>query len=181
MIGLVLVLAAPTCRAGDDRLDFSLPLPKDNKDLSYLGLAKSQSSGTDEFTLGQIDARVVIVQVFSMYCPICQREADDVNAMFDLIKKNPSYKSFVKLIGIGAGNSSFEVDFYKDKYKVQFPLFSDGSYEIHKQINEVRTPHFFGLLLEENKPFKVFYSQSGEIADPKEFLDMLLEKSGMGR
>ena len=117
-----------------------------------------------------------------MYCPICQREAADVNKLYDLIQNNPKLKNQVKLIGIGAGNSAYEVEFFKDNYKIQFPLFSDGKFVIHKRIGEVGTPHFIGLTLSQkkgkDKELEIFYSQSGEISDPAQFLETLIKASG---
>lgn len=162
------------CQEDAKKLDFTLPVPGDAVHKKYLGLLNDTP-----FSLGQIKADVVIIEIFSMYCPVCQREAADVNTLFNLIQKNPSLKDKVKLLGIGAGNSSFEVDFFKDTYAIKFPLFSDTDFSIHKQIGQVRTPHFFGLALQGNGNFTVFYSQAGEITDPEKFLETLLKNSGM--
>lgn len=162
------------CQDNENRLDFTLEAPSDDAHKRYLGL-----SNTDRFSLGQINADLVIIEIFSMYCPVCQREAANVNAVFNLIQNNHDLKDKVKLIGIGAGNSSFEVDFFKEKYSIQFPLFSDSDFSIHKKIGEVRTPHFFGLAIDKKGQFSIFYSQAGEVADPEHFLERLLKKSGV--
>jgi peroxiredoxin len=158
----------------EPRLDFTLPSPEKKVHQTYLGLP-----GDTDFSLGQIKAEAVIIEIFSMYCPVCQREADNVNALFQLIQNSPEYKNRVRLIGIGAGNSSFEVDFFREKYSIEFPLFSDTDFSIHKRIGQVRTPHFFGLALAGDGRFKVFFSQSGEVSDPRAFLKTLLENSGI--
>jgi peroxiredoxin len=156
------------------RLDFLLPAPDKADHRQYLGLPPDQP-----FSLGQVKARVVIVEIFSMYCPVCQREAEKVNALFRLIQSRPGLKDKVKLIGIGAGNSAYEVNFFREKYSIEFPLFSDTDFSIHKKIGEVRTPHFFCLSLEENNRFSVFYSGTGVIETPEAFLDILLKDSGI--
>jgi peroxiredoxin len=156
------------------RLDFLLPAPENAGHRQYLGLSTDQS-----FSLGQIKARVVIVEIFSMYCPVCQREAEKVNAVFRLIQSGPGLKDKVKLIGIGAGNSAYEVDFFREKYSIEFPLFSDTDFSIHKKIGEVRTPHFFCLSLDGKNGFSVFYSGTGVIETPEAFLQTLLKDSGI--
>lgn len=160
----------------DTDLSFHLPVPENADDRAYLGLADGQT-----FTLGQIGADMVIVQIFSMYCPICQREAPDVNAMYERVAADPQMSERIRFIGIGAGNSSFEVDFYKDTYQVPFPLFSDDDFVIHKQLNEVGTPHFIGLRITPGigKGYTVFYSRSGEMGDPVAFIDRLVALSGL--
>lgn len=164
------------CQDNQSRLDFTLPVPESGTYRTYLGLPDDTS-----FSLGQIQADTVIIEIFSMYCPVCQREASDVNTLFNLIQNDEAIKSRVKLIGIGAGNSPFEVNFFKEKYTIEFPLFSDPDFSIHEKIGAVRTPHFFGLNLKKDGTFTVFYSESGEIADPEAFLKTLLEKSDTGK
>ncbi len=85
VIGMLLIQGQGLCQANEPRLDFSLPVPEDAKDLDYLGLTSGKT-----FTLGQIQAEVVIVQIYSMYCPICQREVVDVNTMFKLVSTSPT-------------------------------------------------------------------------------------------
>jgi peroxiredoxin len=180
LLGLLNPWAAwcePIKTSGKMDLGFSLPAPKDASQASYLGLDTRES-----FLLNQVEAKILIIEIFSMYCPICQREAADVNKVFDLIQNNSKLKDQVKLMGIGAGNSAYEVGFFKENYKIQFPLFSDGKFVIHKRIGEVGTPHFIGLTLSKkkgkNKGVEIFYSQSGEIKDPVQFLATLIKASG---
>lgn len=174
VVSIFLIQGQVLCQTNEPGLGFSLPVPEDSKDREYLGLMPDKT-----FTLGQIRAKIVIVQIFSMYCPICQREVVDVNTMFNLAQKNPALSDRIRFVGIGAGNSAYEVDFYKNKYDVRFPLFSDADFSIHKQIKEVRTPHFFGLRLDKDNNYTVFYSKSGEVEDPKIFLDTLINLSGI--
>ena len=155
-------------------LDFSLTAPEDSSHRGYLGLET-----LDPFLLNQIQAKILIIEIFSMYCPICQREAADVNKLFELIQKNPKLSSQVRLIGIGAGNSAYEVNFFKEKYQIEFPLFSDTKFVIHKKIGEVGTPYFIGLKPDKKKGLEIFYSQSGEITDPEKFLETLVNASGL--
>lgn len=162
------------CQEREEKLDFNLPVPEDQAQKQYLGLLEG-----DHFSIGQVKAKIVIIEIFSMYCPVCQREAVNVNHLFQLIQNNASLKEHVKMLGIGAGNSSFEVDFFKKKYDIKFPLFSDTDFSLHKKIGEVRTPHFFGVTLEEDHTFKVFYSKSGDVSDPDTFLKTLLQQSGL--
>lgn len=172
--GLNMYPGPGACRENEEKLDFTLPAPDNDVHRQYLGLLNNA-----RFSLGQIRAEIVIIEIFSMYCPICQREAANVNTLFRLIQNSPSLKNKVRLIGIGAGNSAFEVEFFKKKYAVEFPLFSDPDFSIHKKTGEVRTPHFFGLALQGNGNFNIFYSQSGELSNPEKFLETLLKNSGI--
>lgn len=48
----------------------NLPVPKNPEERNYLGL-----SGSGLFKIPQIKANAVIVEIFSMYCPFCQKDA----------------------------------------------------------------------------------------------------------
>ena len=173
-LGFLVPGATGLCETRKMDLDFSLPAPKDASHRSYLGLET-----LDPFLLNQIQIKILIVEIFSMYCPICQREAADVNKVFELIQKNPKLKDQIRLIGIGAGNSDYEVNFFKENYQIEFPLFSDGKFVIHKKIGEVGTPYFIGLKPNKEKGLEIFYSQSGEIIDTEKFIETLVKASGL--
>ncbi len=158
--------------AGSDDIDlsFSLPAPIDKNHQTDLGIPSK-----DYFTLDQIKADILLIEIFSMYCPICQREAPQVNELYKKIK-NHTGKS-IRLIGIGAGNSEFEVNFFKETYAIEFPLFSDGKFFIHKKIGEKGTPFFIGLHPGNPKGSRVFFTHSGDIKDLTGFFNRLLEAS----
>ena len=159
-------------QTGEPAPDFSLSAPERDVHRQYLGLENGEP-----FVLGQIKADIIIIEIFSMYCPICQGEAAKVNTLFSLIQALPSQGKRVRLVGIGVGNSAFEVDFFRKKYVIDFPLFSDGNFVIHKKIGEVRTPHFFGLKRNEKGDLDLFYSGPGDAAHPEVFLKSLLKKA----
>ena len=153
---------------------FNLSVPENPAHQSYLGLIAK-----DTFTLPQIKAEVLIIEIFSMYWPYCQKEAPSVNELYHKIENNPKLKGKVKLIGIGAGNSSFEVNTFRKTYKIPFPLFSDGDFSIHKKLGEVRTPYFIGVRINAEGPQKVFFSKLGGFDNPGHFLKEVIRHAGI--
>jgi peroxiredoxin len=148
--------------------DIRLAIPANLGYQAYLGI-----KGEGPFSIPQIKASVVIVEIFSMYCPHCQKEAPNVNDLYSKIQGSEKLKDKVKLVGIGVGNSPFEVEYFKKTYSIQFPLFSDAEFGIHKQLGEVRTPYFIGIKKNKDVTHTIFYSKLGAIADNASFLKLI--------
>lgn len=102
-----------------------------------------------------------------------------MNELYRIMQARKNLKNKMKLIGIGTGNSDFEVNFFRKKYEVPFPLFSDEDYSIHKALGEVRTPYFIGVKLKSDGSSEVFYSKLGGFKDANEFLKKMITLSGL--
>ena len=161
--------------AESDKLpEIILSVPKNTEHQKYLGI-----TGKGTFTIPQIKAEVVIIEIFSMYCPHCQREAPTINKFYEELVNSQKLKDKVKLIGIGVGNSAVEVSHFRKTYKIQFPLFPDADYSIHKKIGEVRTPYFIGVRIIKDGTHRIFYSKLGGAKEANQILKMLLHRSGL--
>ena len=175
---LLLTLVSPVLPAnkppakGETLPVFNLPIPKSSGEKGYLGL-----SGDGLFKIPQIKAKVVIVEIYSMYCPYCQKDAPGINELYNLIEKNPDFKNKIKMIGIGAGNTSFEVETYKKTYQVPFPLFPDKDFAIHKACGEVRTPYFIVLKINDDGTHQIVHAQLGNYPGAEPFLEIVLKAS----
>jgi thiol-disulfide isomerase/thioredoxin len=152
-----------------------LPMSNNPADLQYLGLP----AGGKFFKVNQVKAKVVILQIYSMYCPYCQAEAPNVNRLYAAIENSPALKDKIKIIGIGAGNTQFEIGTYKKKYTVALPLVPDADFKIHKIMGEVRTPYFIAGKLGDGDKTEVIYSRLGALGDIDVFLKLLVNLSGL--
>jgi len=161
-------------KKGDVLPSITLDAPKNTAEKTYLGL-----SGEGKFKIPQIKARVVVIEVFSMYCPFCQKEAPVVNELYAAIEKNPKLKGNIKIVGIGAGNTPYEVQVFKETYAVSFPLLSDEDFTAHKALGDVRTPYFIAIQINKDGSHKVIYSELGALKGVESFLDYLKKTSGL--
>jgi thiol-disulfide isomerase/thioredoxin len=179
--GLFLVQAFP-CSAAFLKVSaealqrFSMPVPPDPSHKAYLGL----SGNRPDFTIPDIVAEVVIIEIFSMYCPHCQREAPEVNALYRAIEDSPQLKGKIKVLGIGAANTPYEVDLFKKTYSIPFPLISDEELKIREWLEgEVGTPFFIGVRIREDRTLDVFLSHLGRMAGSQQFLKRVIKESGL--
>ncbi len=137
--------------------------------LTHLGL-----QGPAPRHLSEIKADTVILVAFSMYCPHCQREAPALNELNALIESR-GLADTVKLIGVGIGNSDFEVQVFRDKYATTFPLFSDPDFTVNKDIGEVGTPFFYVLSMDhEKKEIRVVRTLLGRMESAESFFDQAM-------
>lgn len=134
----------------------------------YLGVPEG------DIKLSDINADFLFIDVFSMYCPICQRDAPGMNDMFSWALASEKAGA-LRFLGIGAGNTPFEIAFFRKKFGVQFPLFEDPDYTAHKAVGRVGTPAYYLVDMREGKRDVVAFHE-GEIKDKEAFLKDLLAR-----
>jgi peroxiredoxin len=151
-----------------------LPMPKNMDEKRYLGLSEAGA-----FRVSQIKAKVVIIEIYSLYCPHCEAFAQEVNALYQMIELIPGLQDQIKMIGIAAGNSPLEVEAFREKHEVPFPLFPDEDFAIHKMLGEVRTPYFFVIKIKKDRTNEILYSEPGSFGIAENFLQIILKASGL--
>jgi len=153
---------------------FEFPVPQSEGEKNYLGV-----SGAGNCKVTQINSPVLIIEIFNMYCPHCQRSAPFVNDLFQSIQGRTDLKQKIKIIGIGIGNSSYEVDLFKNKYGILFPLFPDQDSSISKMLGVSSTPTFIGAKINRDGTTEQFYFKAGELSDVTNFLSEILNLAGL--
>ncbi len=144
-------------------LDFETPRDAHAR---YLGL-----SGSGSFRLPQIKANLLLVEIFSMYCPICQAEAPNVNALYKMIEADPALKGKMRVLGVGIGNTQYEIGVFRGRYGIPFPLVADPDSNVQKCFRElVRTPTFIVLERSGRADFRVKTVHVGRIEKVEDFL-----------
>ena len=157
---------------GDKFPNIALTGKLDSKQKDYLGL-----NGEGPWNLQDIKADYVLLEIYSMYCPHCQKEAPAVNDLYKLMLKSKKYNR-LKLIGVGAGNSEFEIDFFKEKYGVEFPLFADADLIVHENTGSTGTPHFY-LIKIDGSSSETLMSHEGPFKNPEDFLEEVSKAAGL--
>lgn len=153
---------------GDRLVDLRLPTPESAETREYLGLPPGEA-----FSATAIAGKILVIEIFSMYCPHCQREAPAVNRLYQAIQDSEPLRDRVKMIGIGVGNSTFEINHFRKHYSILFPLFPDEDFTVHKAIGEVRTPFFIVAALGPNDSGRILWTGSGSMGSLETFMARL--------
>ena len=121
---------------GENFPDERLGVPEGNQDIDYLGLSTTNTS----FTIREINADLVLVEILSIYCITCQMQAPFFNKLYDLIEADPMTRGRIKIIGIGVGNNQTQVDHFREEFNIPFPILPDPQMIIHHAVGGGRTP-----------------------------------------
>lgn len=152
---------------------FLLPALADPAQRNYLGIET-----TGNFALSDIQTQILIIEVFSMYCPHCQREAPNVNQLYRSISEDPNLQNRIKLIGIGVRNTTYEVNHFRQSFHVPFPLFPDRSRDLARRLDVRETPTFIGFVWENGKPRR-FLHAPGRMGKVDDFLADVIRRAGL--
>lgn len=155
--------------------DVTFTGPITDKEAKELGAG----AGGKPFTLQQTKSQAVILVVFSMYCPFCQKEAPELNKMHAIIKSK-GLSDKIRLVGLGAGNSTFEVNLFREKFSIPFPLIPDQDFAAYKMLGQVGTP-FYYVLKRQGAGFVIVDTQLGCVTSAEAFLKAALEKTGLNK
>ncbi|MGL1863569.1 MAG: peroxiredoxin family protein [Pseudodesulfovibrio sp.] len=167
----ILLIGVTSAFAGQSFPDVTMTGQFTDENKAYLGVS------SDTFKLTDIKADYVFIEAYSMYCPVCQRDAPRMNEVYETITKaDPN--GTVKFLGIALGNTAFEVTFYQKKFNVEFPLVRDEDYVIHKALGEIPTPTFYIVKLTGATP-EILYVKEGEAEDKDALIQIVLDKTGL--
>jgi len=175
LVYLAIVPSAFVATTGDiDRVALSkleFQAPDNPADRSYLGITNKPL-----FSLSDLKGKVILMELFSMYCPICQAEAPVINTVFKFLNEKPELASAVIMLGIGTGNTPFEVDVYRKKYQVPFPLVPDDKMTFRKAYpEEIRTPTFLLAKIDEQGNVNVLFRHVGQMKDPQLYVEAVVK------
>ena len=141
---LSLVQSSPRgTKLGDPFPPYAFPPPTSSQDLAYLGLSEGKP-----FTLGEIQADLIVLELLNIYCTSCQKQAPIFNEVFNLVERDPVMKGRIKWLGVGVGNNAGEVEFFRKAKGIPFPIITDIHFDFYGAIGGpggIRTP--FTLLV----------------------------------
>jgi len=125
----------PLLKAGDAFPDLPIKTPENPKDINYLGIQKGQN-----FKLKDIKADLVMVEVMSVFCGVCQKIAPVFNKVFSMVESNSETKGRIKMVAISMGDMASDIKVFRNHFKIKYPIVPDTELVLHKSIGNKYTP-----------------------------------------
>jgi peroxiredoxin len=154
--------------------DIQLPPPPTESARNYLGLADDKP-----FSVTKISTQVIIFEILSSDCVGCNDEAPSVNELYRNIQSRPDLRDRIKIIGIGAGDKPSDLEKFRKKYAVSFPLFPDKDLSISLKLGAKETPTFIVVKINEDGTLKRVYFKTEDLGTAAKFLEQVVQRSGL--
>jgi peroxiredoxin len=145
---------------------FTIPAIEKDEHRLYLGLTDAKG-----FALKDINARLIVLEIFSATCRLCQEQAPNLNKVYQIIAQDPELSEDVKIMAIGAESNSRQIRAFAAQFRVEFPLFPDPKEEIYNTLGMPIIP-FTALVTPKGE---VLSAHSGKLKDVDGFLQDLRE------
>jgi len=125
----------PIIKKGDYFPEIPLSLPADSRHLTYLGISKG-----DQFTIKDIQADLIWVEIMHINCSSCQRQAPINNKLYDLIESTPETKGRIKMLAIAVGCLDIYIQQFVDHFKTPYPVIQDPKFLVYDAVGRTPTP-----------------------------------------
>jgi thiol-disulfide isomerase/thioredoxin len=165
LVSLSAALSGDGPKVGDKLTKLQFPKLVFPEDQQYLGLAN-----TGPFTVKDVKAPFVLVDIFATTCPHCVQQAPTLNGLFNLASQNPKVGDKLKFIAVGAHDNEFKVKFWKQNFQVKFALLADPEGKLFNSLDLPGTP----VTLVLDKDGKVLYKHLGSIEDAETALKEIM-------
>jgi thiol-disulfide isomerase/thioredoxin len=129
--------ATPSAIAdGKELPKFKIVARSSAQERQYLGLKED----VEIFSISEVSAKIIIIEIFSINCPSCRKQAPILNNVYKFVEYNDQLSSGIKMIGIAVGCDYAELEKWKSSMSVPFPLFSDENYIVWQQLGKPGIP-----------------------------------------
>ena len=171
--GCLLLAGCVTMQAPDSDNNAWLPLPEPAQHRTYLGLHPEAVT----FVLEDVEGEVLFVELFDMYCHRCQKVAPAANELYRLLQER-GYGGRIKMLGIAMGNTEFEAETFRQRFRPAFPVVPDRGKAVSRALGCELTPSFIALRKTPEGELREFYRHQSYFTDAGVILERLLRRAG---
>ena len=145
-----------------EKAKITIPAPDSIESEKYLGL-----NAMKPFKVGDIKAKVVVIEFMSALCEFCSLNAKVMNRVYGTIQENPQLAANAKVIAIGVSSNGSELNAFKTQHSIPFPMLNDASGSIGAAMGNMPTPT---TLIVSTETGKVLYDHVGVIWSSDSFV-----------
>ncbi len=146
-----------------DEAHITLPAPDSVQTQRYLGLPAMKP-----FTVGQIKAKVVVIEFMSALCEFCSLSAGTMNTIYRTVQENPQLAPNVKVIAVGVASTNSQLEAFKKQHSISYPVLNDANGAIAYAMGNLPTPT---TLIVSTRTGKALYSHVGLIWSSDGFVE----------
>lgn len=121
--------------------EIRFPAPPSEADQKYLGI-----SGKETFTISDVDADVLLVEVMNINCGSCQQQAPINNHLFSLMQSTPEAAGRIKMMAISAGTRYKDIQDFRNYFKTPYPVIEDPEFVLYDAVGRTPTPFAIALI-----------------------------------
>lgn len=99
--------------------------------------------------LVDIPAEYIFVEFFNERCLGCIREIKTFKSLYSGFQNEKGISEKIKIIGIGTGSNEENVQAFRDRYDIPFPVFADAEWRLFECLGSPALPTAY--LLKRNK------------------------------
>jgi hypothetical protein len=71
---------------------------------------------------------------------VCQENAPVVNRLYNFIQEDPALANDIKVVGVAVADNKLQVNDFRAKFKVPFPIFPDEKMKIYSVVKQPVVP-----------------------------------------
>ena len=153
-----------------------------SQDNAYLGINPGFLSflfGQD-FTIQNVPAEIMVIELFNIYCSSCQAQAPVLNAVHASVMKTEGLRDKVRFLGIGAGNNRGETEQFKKEKGIVFPLIPDPDFGFYNAVGDPGGTPFTVIAKRTSQGITVLSSTLGLVKDADVLLQQIQEAAAPG-
>jgi hypothetical protein len=122
-------------KKGDYFPKLSLEPPVESKHLPYLGIDEGK-----RFTLNDVNADFILVDIMNTYCSGCRKQAPINNKLYSLIESTAGTKGRIKMFAIAVGCLDVYIKQFIENFNTLYPVIQDPKFVVYDAIGRSPLP-----------------------------------------
>jgi len=133
--GVPLKNPSPVLRSGDLFPTIHLLNSLSQTEKTYLGVGEKKI-----FCVDEIKSDLIVIKYLNTNCSYCIKLLPVFNEIYQTLGQESTLNGKIRIIGISTGDTLTEVEDFKTKHTIPYPIVPDPEFKAHKAVGEPRVP-----------------------------------------